>query len=234
MGLVRLKQDMCIAMKAISALGLNEVIYNHISVRIPQRDSLIVNPRGKGFAEVLESELIEIPIEGEYKSSQKNQPAPYKVHQKLHQLRPEVGCIIHHHSQNAILTSIQSNLEDYSQYALFVKPVIFAPPLVNELLNQNDQSLLLQLKASNILFLRGHGVICMGTSIAEALMRCYFLERACAIQNQIKAMGVMVEQIDHQYQSILQNPLKSPMERDLFWDYIVRNNGLIHQKLKAS
>jgi ribulose-5-phosphate 4-epimerase/fuculose-1-phosphate aldolase len=51
------------------------------------------------------------------------------------------------------------------------------------------------LAGKRVLFLRGHGVIVVGPSIAEAYTDLYQLERACAVQCHARAMGVDIEPI---------------------------------------
>ena len=51
------------------------------------------------------------------------------------------------------------------------------------------------LAEKRVLFLRGHGVIVVGPSIAEAYTDLYQLERACAVQCHARAMGEALEAI---------------------------------------
>ena len=44
-------------------------------------------------------------------------------------------------------------------------------------------------KGANILFLRNHGVIIVGSTPAEAWLRTYFLERACEMQILAQSTG---------------------------------------------
>lgn len=78
--------------------GRDELIYNHISARVPGREHhFLMNRFGLAFEEVTASNLVRVNIEGRFIGDSKYRvnAARFTVDSAIHDARPEVRCVIH-------------------------------------------------------------------------------------------------------------------------------------------
>lgn len=90
--------------------GWDELIYNHISARVPGREHhFLINP--PAFEEVTASNLVKVNIEGRFIGDSKYRinTAGFTIHSAIHGARPEVGCAIHLPTEAGMTLSV---LED--------------------------------------------------------------------------------------------------------------------------
>jgi ribulose-5-phosphate 4-epimerase/fuculose-1-phosphate aldolase len=68
-------------------MGWSELIFNHITVKIPGEDShFLINPYGLAYSEVTASNLLKVDINGEVidESEYKANPAGMLIHRTIH------------------------------------------------------------------------------------------------------------------------------------------------------
>src|SRR5579863_7084487 len=102
--------------------GWDELIYNHISARVPGPDHhFLINPFGLAFEEVTASNLVKIDRDGTIigDSPYPINAAGFTIHSAVHAGRPEVGCVIHLHTEAGMaLSMLADGLEPLSQTAM--------------------------------------------------------------------------------------------------------------------
>jgi hypothetical protein len=84
------------------------MIFNHISARVPGRhDHFLINPYGLFYEEVTASNLVKIDLDGKIvgHSDWPINEAGFIIHGAVHAARPDVGCVIHHHSPAVVAVS---------------------------------------------------------------------------------------------------------------------------------
>ena len=91
--------------------GMSDLIYNHITVRIPGTDDeLLINPYGFMYEEITASSLIKINLKGEVLENPNKDyslnEAGYVIHSAVHGARHDVGCVIHTHSRAGMAVSV--------------------------------------------------------------------------------------------------------------------------------
>src|SRR5258707_5523785 len=89
--------------------GWDELIYNHISACVPGPEHhFLINPFGLAFEEVTASNLVKVDLDGKIigDSPYPINAAGFTIHSAIHAARPEVGCVIHLHTEAGMGPSI--------------------------------------------------------------------------------------------------------------------------------
>ena len=190
----RLELAACYRM--VAHYGWTSVVYNHITLRIPDTDDFLINPFGLRYDEIRASDLVKIDIDGNKKS---DSPWPvnaagYYIHSTIHKARPDLHCIIHTHepiSQALCATSSPSipvtqegcqfyERVGYHGFRGIVLDGTEGPQIVEALGNEN-----------HTLVLRNHGMITAGSNCAWAFVRHYAFIRNTQVQLTAMATGCL-------------------------------------------
>jgi ribulose-5-phosphate 4-epimerase/fuculose-1-phosphate aldolase len=173
--------------------GFEEGVCNHFSAMVPGHDNLFfVNPFGYAFAEITASRLLVCDFEGNVIAGDgRPEATAFFIHARLHRLRPHSKAAFHTHMPNATALCLlegppllwlgQSALKFYGRTAVDENYNGLA------LDNSEGDRIAAAMGDADILFLKNHGVMVSGASIAEAWDDLYYLERAA--EAQVKAMS---------------------------------------------
>jgi len=94
--------DLAAAYRLVARLGWDDLIYNHISARVPGRDDhFLINPFGLSFDEVTASSLVKIDHEARIVGPSRYgvNGAGFVIHHAVHRARPELNCVMHLHTE---------------------------------------------------------------------------------------------------------------------------------------
>src|SRR5580698_8622147 len=87
--------------RIFAMLGWTELIYNHITLRVPGPDiHFLINPFGLHYSEVCASNLVKIDLDGNVIGAANHpvNPAGVVVHAALHRALPDAHCVMHTHT----------------------------------------------------------------------------------------------------------------------------------------
>jgi ribulose-5-phosphate 4-epimerase/fuculose-1-phosphate aldolase len=174
------------------------LIFTHISARIPGPEHhFLINPYGMLFEEVTASSLIKIDQQGE-KLSESPHPvnrAGFVIHSAVHAVREDAGCVLHTHTRAGVAVSAQAcGVLPISQQSTFVLASLGYHTYEGVALHDAEKPRLqADLGQANHLMLRNHGLLVVGTSIAEAFLLMYNFESTCQIQLAAQAGGPLTE-----------------------------------------
>lgn len=174
--------------RLVARYGMTDLIFNHITARIPGTAHLLINPFGLLYEEITASALVTIDIAGtvihpgdtDYGINR----AGYVIHSAVHSARHDVQAVIHTHTQAGVAVScMRQGLMPISQTALrFLGRTgyhDFEGPAIDE---GERARLIAALGDNDALILRNHGLLAVGRSIPEAFLMMQRLETACRIQ----------------------------------------------------
>lgn len=180
--------------RLVSSMDLDDLIYNHISMRVPgTHDQFLINPYGLLFEEITASSLVRIDLQG-----RKVTPSPYEVnvagfviHGAIHQSRPDAVCVLHTHSDASVAVSVQEQgLLPLSQFAMrFYQHQAFHNYEGVAIDLDEQKRLIDDLGIHPVMLMRHHGLLTLGRTPGEAFMLLYYFERAARIQLDIQAAG---------------------------------------------
>jgi ribulose-5-phosphate 4-epimerase/fuculose-1-phosphate aldolase len=183
--------DCACAYRLVRHFGMDDLIYNHISARIPDTEEFLLNPMGLTYEEICASALIKVDLQGkvlwqpEFPKGLGYQfnLAGYVIHGAIHEAKPELHCVIHTHSLAGMaVASLKKGLLPMTQTAMRFAKVAYHD-YEGVVLEMNERERLLKnLGDCEVMLLRNHGTLAVGRSVAEAFNNAYRLERACRTQ----------------------------------------------------
>jgi ribulose-5-phosphate 4-epimerase/fuculose-1-phosphate aldolase len=180
--------DCAAVYRLLAVFGMSDLIYNHITLRVPgDEDRILINPFGWMYEEITASSLVTIDLEGRLLLNPHEDvginPAGYVIHSAVHAARPDVACVIHTHTRAGMAVStMQRGLLPLTQTAMRCMPLAYHDyegPAVDL---DERQRLVADLGGANFLILRNHGLLTCGATAAEAFNAMYWLEMACRAQ----------------------------------------------------
>ncbi len=188
------RQQLAACYRVFDHLGWSEMIYNHITLKVPGEDhAFLINPFGLHFSEVKASNLVKIDIDGN-----KLDDNPYPVnragfvqHAVFHRNLPDVHCIMHTHTTAGMaVSSLEGGLQPINFYACnFAGQIAYHDFEGVTVRDEEGERLVANLGDKRMMLLRNHGIIAMGQTLPEAFIKHWSLQRACEIQLATLSMG---------------------------------------------
>ena len=176
----------------------DDIIFTHISARVPGPEHhFLINPYGHLFNEITASSLIKVDLDGSIVAPTRHtiNPAGFTIHSAVHAARADAMFVIHLHTDAGVAVAAQSEgLLPLSQHALAVLPTLAYHDYEGVALNLDErQRIVADLGDKNLMLLRNHGTLAVGTTAAAAFVGIFFLERAC--QQQVMALSAGRERV---------------------------------------
>jgi ribulose-5-phosphate 4-epimerase/fuculose-1-phosphate aldolase len=186
--------DLAACYRLVDSYGMTDLIYNHITARIPGSDDhLLINLYGLLYKEITASSLVKIDLEGNkvQDSPFPVNPAGFVIHSAIHSARHDAKCVLHTHTLNGVAVATQrAGLLPISQHSLFVLTSLGYHDFEGPALHDDEKPrLVADLGDKTSLILRSHGLLTVGETVADAFIRMYYLEASCAIQVRAQSGG---------------------------------------------
>jgi ribulose-5-phosphate 4-epimerase/fuculose-1-phosphate aldolase len=182
------------AYRIFDHLGWTELIYNHISLRVPDEPGhFLINPFGLHYSEVKASNLVKVDVHGNIigQSDWPINPAGFTFHGAIHATLPEVHCVMHVHTTPTMaVCCLEEGLSFTNFYAaqLYGKVAYHAFEGITVHLDEG-QRILASAQGKPVLLLRNHGPVALGFSLANAFGLMWLLTRACEVQVASQGLG---------------------------------------------
>ena len=185
--------DLAACFRFAARLGFQEGICNHFSALVPGHDHLfLVNPYGLAFEEITASSLLVCDFDGNTVAGE-GQPeiTAFYIHARLHANNSRARVAFHTHMPNATALAMLEGepLVWASQSCLKFYGRISVDENYNGLamdVSEGDR-IAAAMGDADVVFLKNHGVLVVGASIAQVWDDLYYLERAAEVQ--LKAMS---------------------------------------------
>lgn len=190
----QLRVDLAAAYRLIVAYGWDDLVFTHISARLPGPDHhFLINPYGLMFEEITASSLVKVDLQGNKVSDSPFpvNPAGFNIHSAVHEVREDVQCVLHTHTAAGVAVSAQEQgLLPLSQQSLFALASMSYHDYEGVALNEDEKARLqADLGDASFMILRNHGLLVAGESIADAFLFNFVLQRACEIQVMAQSGG---------------------------------------------
>lgn len=186
--------DLAACYRLIAMHGWDDLIFTHISARVPGGDEhFLINAYGMLFEEMTASSLVKVDLHGEIVQDTPHiiNPAGFTIHSAVHAARPDAGCVLHTHTRSGIAVSAQAQgLRPLSQISLFPFSSLAYHDYEGIALNEDEKPrLVADLGDNNFMVLRNHGLLTVGATIADTFLYMYALETACQTQLLAQSSG---------------------------------------------
>jgi len=227
----QVRVDLAAVYRLVAYYGWDDQVFTHASARVPGEDgTFLINPFGLLFEEVTASNLVKVDrggntvLESDYEAN----TAGFVIHGGVLGARPDVNCVIHLHTAYGQAVSAQKQgLLPLTQTAMFLNGDVAYHDFEGTATDLEErQRLAADLGDKNCLILRNHGTLTVGTHMADAFSRIYFLERACKSQILAQSGGVDLttpsEEAVMRSASLAQGGLGQGYAERLTWPALIR------------
>ncbi len=187
--------DLAAAYRLVALFHWDDLVFTHLTAKIPGTEHFLINPYGLMFDEITASSLVKIDIDGKVLQDTPFpiNPAGFVIHSAVHAARHDAQCVMHTHTINGVAVSAQKRgVLPISQHSIFVLSSLGYHDYEGVALRDEEKPrLVADLGENTFLMLRNHGLLTVGGSIAAAFQAMYFFEATCAIQLRAQAGGTL-------------------------------------------
>jgi ribulose-5-phosphate 4-epimerase/fuculose-1-phosphate aldolase len=193
----QVRLDLAAAYRLVALFKWDDLVFTHISARVPgTEDQFLINPYGLMFDEITASSLVKIDLAGNKMDDSPFpiNPAGFTIHSAVHAARHDAACVLHVHSLNGVAVSAQKQgVLPISQQSIFVLSSLGYHDYEGVALRDDEKPRLVRdLGDRRFLMLRNHGLLTVGTSIADAFLSMYLFETVCTIQVRAQGGGELI------------------------------------------
>jgi len=184
--------------RIFAMLGWTEMIYNHITLRLPDsvtggQKQFLINPFGLHYSEVTASNLLKIDLQGNKldDSPWPVNPAGFTVHSAIHDNVPDAHCVMHTHTTTGLAVACtQGGLAQNNFYSAQLHGMVAYHDFEGITVHADEAPRLLKnLGNKPAIILRNHGLLTWGKTLPLAFVRLWTLQRACDVQVAQAALG---------------------------------------------
>lgn len=179
--------DLAAAHRLAVMHGLNEGIFNHLTLRVPGSERYYQIPFGLHWSEVTASCFMEIGYEGERLVGEGEvEQSAYCIHAPIHRLNSKAAAVFHTHMPFA---SALTRLEDQNILPIGQTELgtmlhtayddLYTGPAFDP---AEGERLAGVLGDKTVLMMANHGVATVGQTVSEAYDRLYYVERVAQVQ----------------------------------------------------
>jgi ribulose-5-phosphate 4-epimerase/fuculose-1-phosphate aldolase len=196
----RLRVDLAACYRLVALHGWDDLVFTHISVKLPGNAGFLINPYGMLFDEITASSLVRVDEAGNKltESPHPVNPAGFVIHSAIHAVRHDANCVLHTHTVAGVAVSAQrEGLLPISQQATVALASLGYHDYEGIAVRDDEKPRLQRDLGSNTyLILRNHGLLTVGATVADAFLSMYLLQRACEIQLLAQAGGGALVSVD--------------------------------------
>jgi ribulose-5-phosphate 4-epimerase/fuculose-1-phosphate aldolase len=182
------------AYRIFDMLGWTELIYNHISLRVPgEPGHYLINPFGLHYREVCASNLVKVDSTGQIvgHSDWPINPAGITFHGAIHATVPDGHAVMHIHTTPTMAVCCT---EEGLSFSNFYAAQLWGQVAYHEfegITVHADEGARILASAGDkrVLLLRNHGPVVIGQTLAHAFALMWLVQRACEVQLATLAMG---------------------------------------------
>jgi ribulose-5-phosphate 4-epimerase/fuculose-1-phosphate aldolase len=180
--------DLAACYRLMDLYGMTDLIYNHITAKIPNTEHLLINLYGLLYKEITASSLVKIDLEGNILSKPDTDyginKSGYVIHGAIHGARADVNCVIHTHTRAGMaVASMKDGLLPMTQTSMRFVGHMGYHDYEGPAIDLDERVRLVQdLGQHDAMILRNHGLLTCGATIQQAFNTMYQLELSCRAQ----------------------------------------------------
>lgn len=187
-----IRLDLAAAYRMVAYYGWDDLIFTHLSARIPGPDHhFLLNPYNLMFEEVTASSLVKVDVNGNPVDPTPfiTNPAGFTIHSAIHMAREDAHAVMHLHTPAGQAVAAHSEgLLPLTQTSMLIRADVAFHDYEGVAVDLGERErLVADLGSKNAMILRNHGTLTVGQNVGECFIRLYYLERAC--QAQIMALS---------------------------------------------
>ncbi len=193
--------ELAACFRAADLFGFSDIVWNHITAKIPGTEHFLISRFGYRYDEVTASNLVTIDLDGNTINPGSGESeidvnvTGFVIHGAVHRAREDVQCVMHSHSDGGMaVAALKEGLIPMQIDGM----AFFNRVAYHDFEGQSDDPeecdrLAVSLGDKQVMILRNHGLLTCGETVGAAFTRMYYLERACQVQLQVMATGREIE-----------------------------------------
>jgi len=218
--------ELAAAYRLVHKFKWDDVIFTHLSAKIPDTEHFLINQYGLRFDEITASNLVKVDLHGNVIEGGIINPAGFVIHSAIHEARPDVHCIIHTHTKEGIAVSADSRglLPISQQSAIVLKNLAYHDYQGIVVDDKEKEDLKRNLGKKNFLILRNHGLLTAHESIPSAFRAMYHLQRACEMQVLCNTnhINLIPQEVMDNFQNRSDGFTNSTPTQNMLWEALLR------------
>ncbi len=182
------------AYRIFAHLGWEELIYNHLSLRVPgEPGHFLLNPFGLHYTEVTASNLVKVDGDGSIVGDSRwpINPAGFTFHGAIHRTLPDAHCVMHVHTTPTMaVCCLEEGLSFTNFYAAQLWGKVAYHDFEGITVHADEGArILASAGGAPVLLLRNHGPVVIGQTLAQTFNLMWVLQRACEVQVAAQPLG---------------------------------------------
>jgi ribulose-5-phosphate 4-epimerase/fuculose-1-phosphate aldolase len=225
----KLRRELAAAFRIAHHLGWNKDTLNHITARVPDTETFLMNPVGLGWDEITASSLVTVDFARNVLSHSgiRLAPAGFNFHSGILKARSDIHSVIHvHESAGKVISAIGEGLMILNQGGCFLHGEVGYHDFEGQAKEEDEVPRILRdLGAGHTLIMTNHGLLSIGASVGEAFGWMRSLIEACALQERTMATGGRIMPIPEAIQRHTKAQLSggtNTIREDHSWQYWLR------------
>ncbi|MGB7322202.1 MAG: class II aldolase and adducin N-terminal domain-containing protein [Albidovulum sp.] len=198
--------DLAVAFRWTARLGMHEAVANHFSLAVnPEGTQFLMNPNQAHFSRIKASDILLLDANDPKALDRPDAPDPtaWGLHGSIHRRCPHARCVMHVHSIHATVLAClaDSNLPPIDQntatfYDRYVIDELFGGLAFEEEGERCAASL--SDPSKKVMIMGNHGVLVLGSDVADAFNRMYYFERAAETYIRALQTGQKLRVLSHE------------------------------------
>jgi L-fuculose-phosphate aldolase len=187
-----LKRRLVEASRILAMEGQGDLVWGHVSARVPGQDTFWIKATGVGLDEVRLEDLLLCDLDGRVVRGRKPRHIEVYIHSEVMRARSDVGSVVHTHAMApTVFAAAGVPLQPVTHEAsVFVPPDIPRFDETTDLINspERGRAMAKALGTSDALLLVSHGIVTCGTTIERGAINALLLDRAARAQLMLGAL----------------------------------------------
>ena len=192
------RRELAACYRIFAMLGWDELIYNHITVRLPDsvtggEKQFLINPFGLHYEEVTAANLVRINVRGEKVGDSPHpvNPAGFVVHAAIHDGLDGAHCVMHTHTTAGMgVACLDAGLVQSNFYSAQLHGMVAYHDFEGITVHAEEgPRVIASIGGRQAVILRNHGLLSWGQTLPQAFAVLWTLQRACEIQLATQSMG---------------------------------------------
>jgi ribulose-5-phosphate 4-epimerase/fuculose-1-phosphate aldolase len=189
--------DLAAAHRIAALFGWSNLIYNHITLRVPgESNHFLLKPNDLMFEEVTASCLVKLDLDGRPVTEHENlNVAGFTIHTAILKARPDINCVAHVHTNAGMAMSARkSGLLPFCQGAMrFYNRIGYHDYEGLSHQASEGERIVKDLGPHKAAILRNHGLHTCGVDVRETISMMKYLVDTCEGQLMLEASGGEIE-----------------------------------------
>jgi L-ribulose-5-phosphate 4-epimerase len=177
-----IKEKLALACRVLGNAGHDDLNLGHLSARVPDQPiaQMVMKGRGVCLSETQSADLVTLDFDYTQIGGRRNAHGELPIHVEIYKLRDDINCVVHTHPLYATAFSAtgQTLKPVNNEGVMFADPLPYFTQVTDLIVTPElGRAVAQTLGNAKAVFLKNHGIVVVGESIEQAVVRAYLLEK---------------------------------------------------------